>query len=90
MDLPRLRELASRLPVRTVQVLGPGLPQGRHPVAVEHVYDLKGHLRQAACALSHQWVLIRPDGYVVGAGQSGPKWRSQVTAMVLQATGAAA
>ena len=89
MDLPRLRELASRLPVRTVQVLGPGLPQGRHPVAVEHVYDLKGHLRQAACALSHQWVLIRPDGYVVGAGQSGPKWRSQVTAMVLQATGAA-
>ena len=99
MDVPRLRELALRLPVRVVQVLGPkagfkaGLksdlkPQDdAQPAAVEHVYDLQGHLRQATLAQSHRWVMIRPDAYVVGGGPSGPKWRSQVTAMLLKATG---
>ena len=94
MDVPRLRDLASRFPVRIVQVLGskagPKAQDTAHPVAVEHVYDLAGHLRQATLAQSQhggQWVLIRPDAYVVGSGQSGPKWRSQVTAMLLKATG---
>ena len=98
MDVPRLRDLTLRLPVQVVQVLGAkaGLKtQGEaqdtaHPVAMEHLYDLKGHLRQATLAQSHRWVVIRPDAYVVGGGQSGPKWRSQVTAMLLKATGAEA
>ena len=98
MDVPRLRELALRLPVRVVQVLGPkvtvkaGLKSQdeARPVAVEHVYDLHGHLRQATLAQTHRWVVIRPDAYVVGSGPSGPKWRSQVTAMLLRATGQAA
>ncbi len=59
------------------------------PAAVEHVYDLQGHLRQATLAQSQRWVVIRPDAYVVGGGPSGPKWRSQVTAMLLKASGAA-
>lgn len=87
MDVPRLRELALRLPVRVVQVLGAQAQDRAHPVAVEHVYDLHGHLRQATLAQSHRWVLIRPDAYVVGGGQSGPKWRSQVIAMLSKTTG---
>ena len=89
MDFPRLRNLALRLPVSVVQVLRPEAHDTAHPVAVEHVYDLHGHLRQAALAQFHRWVLIRPDAYVVGGGQSGPKWRNQVTAILLKATGAA-
>ena len=100
MDVPRLRDLALRLPVRVVQVLGPkaGFKAGlksdlkphdsAQPAAVEHVYDLQGHLRRATLAQSHRWVLIRPDAYVMGGGPSGPKWRSEVTAMLLKATGA--
>ena len=88
MDVPRLRDLASHFPVRIVQVLGPKAKDAAQPVAVEHVYDLKGHLRQATRAQSHQWVLVRPDAYVVGGGPGGPKWRSQITALLLKATGA--
>ena len=98
MDVPRLSDLALRWPVRVVQVMGPpraakvgpNALDTAHPAAVEHVYDLQGHLRQATLAPSPhggQWVLIRPDAYVVGSGPSGPKWRSQVTAMLLKATG---
>ena len=90
MDLPRLRDLALRLPVRVVQVVGPNAHAGAEPVAVEHVYDLKGHLRQATQATSHQWVVLRPDAYVAGGGHSGPKWRSQVTNLLLKASGAEA
>ncbi len=88
MDLPRLRDLALRFPVRIVQVLGPKSQKPPQPVAVEHVYDLQGHLRLAAKAEALQWVLIRPDAYVVGGGPSGPMWRAQVSAMLLKATGA--
>ena len=90
MDLPRLRALATHFPVRTVQVMGPIQPDVLSPVAVEHVYDLKGHLRQATHAQSLQWVLIRPDAYMVGGGTGGPKWHSQVTAMLSKATAAVA
>ena len=90
MDVPRLRELAQRLPVRVVQVLGPDALGLRQPVAVEHVYDLKGLLRQATQAQSLQWAVVRPDAYLAGGGRSGPKWRSQVTAVLLKAAGAAA
>ena len=88
MDLPRLGRLAQRLPVRIVQVLGPTVQGFAHPVAVEHVHDLRSHLRQAAHAQSLQWVVIRPDAYLAGGGHSGPKWRSQVTAVLSKATGA--
>ncbi len=94
MDVPRLRDLALRLPVRVVQVLEPNGENrrlGHHnaaAVAREHVYDLKGHLRQATQATSRQWVVLRPDAYVAGGGRSGPKWRAQVTALVLKAAGA--
>ena len=115
MDVPRLRDLALRWPVRVVQVLGskagskagpkaePKLESaagpkaehgawetaqgGEHPVAVEHVHDLQGHLRQATLGPSDRWVLIRPDAYVVGSGPSGPKWRGQVTAMLSKSMG---
>ena len=89
-DVPRLRELAQRLPVRVVQVLGPDALGLRQPVAVEHVYDLKGLLRQATQAQSLQWAVVRPDAYLAGGGRSGPKWRSEVTAVLLKASGAAA
>ena len=93
IDVPRLRELTLRMPVRVVQVLAPaGRAAAGHaaayPVAREHVYDLKGHLRMAAQAQSLQWVVIRPDAYVAGGGSSGPKWRSHVTALLMTATGA--
>jgi 3-(3-hydroxy-phenyl)propionate hydroxylase len=88
MDLPRLRELTLRLPVRVVQVLGSGVRGFAHPVAVEHVYDLKGHLRQATQSQPLQWVVVRPDAYLAGGGHSGPKWRSQVTALLHKAMGA--
>ncbi len=88
MDVPRLRELALRFPVRVVQVLGANTRASAPPVAVEHVYDLKGHLRQATQAASRQWVVLRPDAYVAGGGHSGPKWRSQVTNLLLNASGA--
>ncbi len=94
MDVPRLRELAERLPVRVVQVLEPNLQSDphpvQHPVAREHVYDLKGHLRQATQAQLLQWVVIRPDAYLAGGGRSGPKWRSEVTALLHKASGASA
>ncbi len=90
MDVPRLRELAERLPVRIVQVLEPSGQGVGHPVAVEHVYDQKGHLRQATQAQSLQWAVVRPDAYLAGGGQSGPKWRSQVTALLHKASGASA
>ena len=89
-DVPRLRELAQRLPVRVVQVLGPDALGLTQPVAVEHVYDLKGLLRQATQAQSLQWAVVRPDAYLAGGGRSGPKWRSEVTAVLLKASGAAA
>jgi 3-(3-hydroxy-phenyl)propionate hydroxylase len=88
MDVPRLRELTLRFPVNIVQVLGPKSQKPTQPVAVEHVYDIRGHLRLAAKAEAQQWVLIRPDAYVVGGGPSGPKWRAQVGALLLKATGA--
>ena len=106
MDVPRLRKLTLRLPVRVVQVVQvletktgsaagstAGLRAGLNarldagPVAVEHVYDPQGHLRQATLPRLHRWVLIRPDAYVVGSGPSGPKWRSEVNAMLSKATG---
>ena len=96
MDLPRLRELTQRLPVRVVQVLAPNppanpqaSPQARpNVVAREHVYDLTGQLRLATHAQSQQWVIVRPDAYLAGGGKSGPHWRSEVTALLLTATGA--
>ncbi len=88
MDLPRLRELALRLPMRVVQVLGPDGQHASPGLALEHVYDLKGHLRLATQAQARQWVVLRPDAYVAGSGQSGPKWRAQVTELVLKAAGA--
>ena len=88
MDLPRLRALSQQFPVRIIQVLEPTLQITGNPCAQEHVYDLKGHLRQAAHAQSLQWVVVRPDAYLAAGGHSGPKWRSQVTAALLKATGA--
>jgi 3-(3-hydroxy-phenyl)propionate hydroxylase len=88
MDGPRLRKLSLHLPVRVVQVLGPTWQATGNPIAQEHVYDLQGHLRQAAQAQALQWVVVRPDAYLAGGGHSGPKWRSQVKAVVLKATGA--
>ncbi len=88
MDLPRLRELALRLSMRVVQVLGPDGQHASPGLALEHVYDLKGHLRLATQAQARQWVVLRPDAYVAGSGQSGPKWRAQVTELVLKAAGA--
>ena len=101
MDVPRLRDLAVQWPVRVVQVLGaeprhepktgpkaqPDAQDQSHPVAVEHVYDLQGHLRRATLGPSHRWVLVRPDAYVVGSGPSGPKWRGEVTAMLSRSMG---
>ncbi len=87
MDVPRLQKLTLRLPVRIVQVLAIDKSAGAEPVAIEHVYDPQGHLRQAAHAQSLQWVLIRPDAYLAGGGCSGPKWQSQLTAMLLKAAG---
>ena len=88
MDLPRLRALSQQFPVRIVQVLEPTLQITGNPCAQEHVYNLKGHLRQATHAQSLQWVVVRPDAYLAAGGHSGPKWRSQVTAALLKATGA--
>ncbi len=93
-DVPRLRDLALRLPVRVVQVVETKVTQrnahdAEHPVAVEHVFDLQGHLRRATLKPSERWTLVRPDAYVVGSGESGPAWRSQVTAMLSKAIGAA-
>ena len=88
MDLPRLRALSQQLPVRIVQVLEPTMQITGHPSAQEHVYDLKGHLRQATHAQSFQWVVVRADAYLAAGGHRGPKWRSQVTAALLKATGA--
>jgi 3-(3-hydroxy-phenyl)propionate hydroxylase len=88
MDLPRLRELTMGWPVRVVQVLGPHAQAGRAPQAREQVHDLKGHLRQAAQAEACQWALLRPDAYVAGCGHGGPQWRSQVSALLLKASGA--
>jgi 3-(3-hydroxy-phenyl)propionate hydroxylase len=88
MDLPRLRALSEQFPVRIIQVLAPSSQVTGHPSAQEHVYDLEGHLRQAAHAQSLQWVVVRPDAYLAASGHSGPKWRSQVTAALLKATGA--
>ena len=87
MDLPRLRELAEHRPVRVVQVLGLEPQTRSQAIAREHVYDPKGHLRQAAQAQALQWVVIRPDAYLAGGGQSGPKWRSQVMALLSKASG---
>ena len=87
MDIPRLRKLAEHLPVRVVQVMEPNRQGLTKPAAVEHVYDLKGHLRQATQSQSLQWALVRADAYVAGGGRSGPKWRSQVTAMIFKASG---
>ena len=87
MDVPRLRDLALRLPVRVVQVLAAKDHDTAHPVAMEHVYDLQDHLRQATLAQSQRWALIRPDAYVMGSGPSGPKWRAQMTAMLSKSIG---
>ena len=87
MDIPRLQKLTLRQPVRIVQVLGIDKVADTAPIAIEHVYDPQGHLRQAAHAQSLQWVLIRPDAYLAGGGCSGPKWQSHVTAMLLKAAG---
>ena len=83
MDLPRLRQLATDCDLRIVQVLGPaGQPNAR-----EHVYDLHQHLRQAAGSMSARWALLRPDAYLVGTGPGGPRWQTEVRAMVRQALG---
>ena len=87
MDVPRLRDLALRLPVRVVQVLAAKDHDTAHPVAMEHVYDLQDHLRQATLAQSQRWALIRPDAYVMGSGPSGPKWCAQMTAMLSKSIG---
>ena len=101
VDVPRFRDMALQRPVRVVQVLGawpghgsktgpkaqPDAQDQSHPVAVEHVYDLQGHLRRATLGPSHRWVLVRPDAYVVGSGPSGPKWRGEVTAMLSRSMG---
>jgi 3-(3-hydroxy-phenyl)propionate hydroxylase len=88
MDLPRLRALSEQFPVRIVQVLEPSSQVTGHPRAQEHIYDLKDHLRQATHAQSLHWVVVRHDAYLAAGGHSGPKWRSQVTAALLKATGA--
>jgi 3-(3-hydroxy-phenyl)propionate hydroxylase len=91
MDVARLRAVAQQWPVRIVQVLGPN--QGSRPrkaahvVAREHVHDLSGHLGQAIQAEQGTWVLMRADAYVVGRGASGPKWQTQVKAMLATALG---
>ena len=88
LDFPRLRELTQHQPVRVVQVLGPDPQASTYDIAREHVYDLKGHLRQATHAQSQHWVIVRPDAYLADGGNSGPHWRSEVTAVLLAATGA--
>jgi 3-(3-hydroxy-phenyl)propionate hydroxylase len=88
MDLPRLRALSEQFPVRIVQVMEPTSQITGHPSAQEHVYDFNGHLRRATHAQSFQWVVVRPDAYLAAGGHRGPKWRSQVTAALLTATGA--
>ncbi len=82
MDLPRLRALAAQYPVRCVQVLASRLGTDAGADAVEHVFDTQAHLRQATRSQNQRWALVRPDAYVVGTGPGGPKWRSQVTAML--------
>jgi 3-(3-hydroxy-phenyl)propionate hydroxylase len=86
MDLPRLRKMANTLNIRIVQVLGPQ----QRPDAREQVYDLHQHLRQAAGALDARWALLRPDAYLVGLGQGGPRWQTDVQTLVRQAQGGAA
>ncbi len=82
MDLPRLRALAAQYPVRCVQVLAPGSNVNVRADATEHVFDRNGHLRQATRSQNQRWALLRPDAYVVGTGPGGPRWRSQVIAML--------
>ncbi len=86
MDVPRLRELSQRLPVRIVQVVD--TTATTKTVATEHIFDPKGNVRRAANAHSLQWVVIRPDAYLSGGGRSGPRWRSEVTALLSKALGA--
>ena len=87
MDLPRLCQLTTQFPVRVVQVLGANGKSFAQPKAVEHVFDPQDHLRQATQAQGRRWALLRPDSYVVGTGPGGPRWRSQVTAMLTIALG---
>jgi 3-(3-hydroxy-phenyl)propionate hydroxylase len=90
MDLPRLRQLTLQWPVRIVQVLGSNTAQSEAARAVEHVYDPQNHLHDATCGprnTSQTWSLLRPDSYVVGTGRGGPKWRSQVSALLAKALG---
>jgi 3-(3-hydroxy-phenyl)propionate hydroxylase len=87
MDLPRLCQLTTQFPVRVVQVLGASGKSFAQPTAVEHVFDPQDHLRLATQAQGQRWALLRPDSYVVGTGTGGPRWRSQVTAMLTIALG---
>ncbi len=88
MDVPRLRKLAHRLPVRVIQVVRPDALGLTQPVAVEHVHDINGLLRKAVQAQALKWVVIRPDAYLAGCGDGGPNWSSQVTAVLFKASGA--
>jgi 3-(3-hydroxy-phenyl)propionate hydroxylase len=90
MDVPRLRQLTLQFPVRIVQVLRANTAQNDTARAAEHVYDPQNHLHEASCGsrnTSQAWALLRPDSYVVGTGRSGPKWRSQVSALLVKALG---
>ena len=83
---------ARRLPseaqlVKRFGVSRPTVARALLDLKIKGILD-RNKLRQAAQAQTLQWVVIRPDAYLAGGGQSGPKWRSQVTALLSKAAGA--
>ncbi len=62
----RLRDVASRAPLRAVQVVG----ADQRPQAREAVVDPQGQLESACHVFGHAWALLRPDGYLAATGQA--------------------
>jgi 3-(3-hydroxy-phenyl)propionate hydroxylase len=62
----RLQKLSKDADLRCVQVIAPG----GSAAATEHVIDTQGHLQATCHVFGHAWALLRPDGYLVAAGES--------------------